>query len=293
MPVFPVGFCIDASKIVSKAAIKRKMNSFIVAGDVSTYIYTNENDYYNDYQESIFAKTTLKGGWDCLRHYEILANGCIPFFPNIENCPESTMVHFPKQIIQETNKLYEDMTLDPFSNVHIEKCHYYTEVLLNYTRQHLTNTKMAEYVLEKSLNSNAKSILYLSGCTKPDYLSNLILPGFKNLLGSQCHDYPRIDHINKDYPFAKQLYGKGFTYTRICDIDLRNSEYDRNVEQDIRNRKYNIIMYASYQRGLPFFDIVKEYYAKEEIILLCGEDVHCLNYKHFSEDGFNVFVREL
>jgi hypothetical protein len=29
-----------------------------------------------------------KGGWDCLRHYEIIGNGCMPYFENIEKCPK-------------------------------------------------------------------------------------------------------------------------------------------------------------------------------------------------------------
>ena len=39
-----------------------------------------------------------------MRHYEILACGCIPIFENLENCPEKTMFNFPKEIIKETNK---------------------------------------------------------------------------------------------------------------------------------------------------------------------------------------------
>ena len=40
----------------------------------------NESDYYKDYQRSYFAITCKKGGWDCLRHYEILANAVSPTF---------------------------------------------------------------------------------------------------------------------------------------------------------------------------------------------------------------------
>lgn len=44
-------------------------------------------------------------GWDCMRHYEILACGCVPFFTNIEICPKDTMVRFPKDLMIEAKKL--------------------------------------------------------------------------------------------------------------------------------------------------------------------------------------------
>ena len=56
--------------------------------DTSTYIFDDEESYYNDYAKSLFAITMKKGGWDCLRHYEILAAGCLPVFLNIsQNLP--------------------------------------------------------------------------------------------------------------------------------------------------------------------------------------------------------------
>ena len=39
----------------------------------------------------------MKGGWDCLRHYEILMNGCIPLFLDIKNCPKDTISTLPKK----------------------------------------------------------------------------------------------------------------------------------------------------------------------------------------------------
>ena len=42
------------------------------------------------YQNSLFSLTYRKTGWDCLRHYEILASGSIPLFLDLEKCPEDT-----------------------------------------------------------------------------------------------------------------------------------------------------------------------------------------------------------
>ncbi len=76
-----------------------------------SYIYENEKEYYADYQKSYFAFTCKKAredaldeGWDCMRHYEILACGCVPFFTDIELCPRTTLERFPKELcIQAKN----------------------------------------------------------------------------------------------------------------------------------------------------------------------------------------------
>ena len=77
-----------------------------------TYIYEDEDSYYNDYRKSFFAYTCKKGrdeviteGWDCMRHYEILACGCIPFFTDVEKCPKYTLRRFPVDVCVEVKKM--------------------------------------------------------------------------------------------------------------------------------------------------------------------------------------------
>lgn len=43
----------------------------------------DEHRYYDDYSRSYFAVTRRKGGWDCMRHYEILAAGTHPDPPKL------------------------------------------------------------------------------------------------------------------------------------------------------------------------------------------------------------------
>ena len=73
----------------------------LVPGKLSTYIYDDEKTYYDMYSNSIFAITNKKLGWDCLRHYEILMNGCIPLFFNIEDCPKLILKTLPKERLLE------------------------------------------------------------------------------------------------------------------------------------------------------------------------------------------------
>jgi hypothetical protein len=60
------------------------------------YVFDTEADYYNEYGRSLFAYTYHKGGWDSMRHYEIMANGGIPYFIEVQKLPEHTMTRFPK-----------------------------------------------------------------------------------------------------------------------------------------------------------------------------------------------------
>jgi hypothetical protein len=119
----PISFAFPTSKINFNTN-KIKTFSYITPLNQSTYIYRKEQDYYNDYSEARIGVTLKRGGWDCLRHYEILANGCLPYFLDIERCPKNTMTTFPKDLCKElisnlktTNaeKIYADMH-DRFKN---------------------------------------------------------------------------------------------------------------------------------------------------------------------------------
>jgi hypothetical protein len=94
--VLPIGFGIPRQKIVDSIPAKTRLVAHIDPRDKSTYIYGNETDYYQGYRESCFGITTKKAGWDCMRHYEILANGCFPVFLDLMDFPPSVMTHYPK-----------------------------------------------------------------------------------------------------------------------------------------------------------------------------------------------------
>jgi hypothetical protein len=94
--VFPIHFGIPKEKILSAPPEKNRILAHIDPRDRSTYIYETEKDYYQGYAESLFGITTVKAGWDCMRHYEILANRCIPYFVELEKCPVSTLHRLPK-----------------------------------------------------------------------------------------------------------------------------------------------------------------------------------------------------
>ena len=101
----PISFAIPKEKIRRLNDSKRKaafaplipVNQSIDPSYMSTYVYDTEESYYDMYQTAYFSYTSKKGGWDTLRHYEIIANGSVPFFVDMESCPEYTLCNFPKQ----------------------------------------------------------------------------------------------------------------------------------------------------------------------------------------------------
>ena len=295
----PITFSIPKEKICeSDTLVKTKILSSLIPGVISTYIYNTEEEYYNEYKKSYFAITKKKGGWDCMRHYEILANGCIPYFINIKECPKNTMYLLPKELFIEANILYDNnfknKNINQITKEDINKYNILQKKLLEYTKNFLTTDKIVEYILKKTNAENVSKILYLSGNTNPDYLRCITLHGLKTVFGNMCHDNPKIPHIYKSESINyKNLYGKGITYTNLLEQTLHNYNLDNTIYEDIKNKYYDIVIYGSYHRGMPYYDLVYEIYKPCEIILICGEDEHCCNFNDFLKKGHPIFVREL
>jgi len=154
----------------------------LVPGVKSTYTYSNENDYYNAYRRSLFGFTWKKAGWDCLRHYEILSQGCLPLFMDIHHLPTSLMKTLPRQQLsdlidvaikidgykkdmefhygEEHSPVDMAITNLNFSSIEFADPNSYgyyeiAENLLKYTHQYLTTEYLAESVISvlNSLNN--------------------------------------------------------------------------------------------------------------------------------------------
>ena len=141
--VLPIGFGIPENKIQKVYQKKTKKWSFNRPGNLSTYIYKTEDSYYQDYQQSEFALTTKKAGWDCLRHYEIIANGALPYFPDLGNCPVNILSHYPKERQHQLNKKIKN-------NIVLTEEDYFKEVdyFTTYLKKYLTTTAVVEYLLK-------------------------------------------------------------------------------------------------------------------------------------------------
>lgn len=97
-----VSFGIPEEKILERPVTKEKdFPGHVVDPEVSQilpeagtqYRFETEADYYRDLQISRFGITTKKAGWDCLRHYEIAANGSVPCFRSLTDKPSTCAPH--------------------------------------------------------------------------------------------------------------------------------------------------------------------------------------------------------
>ena len=117
-----------------------------------------------------------------MRHYEILANGCIPYFLDLDRCDSNTMYFLPRELIKEA------MNLEGISYLNIDHSKFdrskYFEILnklLAYTRKCLTTRAMANFLLNTIHYKETGKILYLSSDLSPDYMRCLLLTGLKEI----------------------------------------------------------------------------------------------------------------
>jgi hypothetical protein len=94
-----ISFAIADSKMRHPRADKTQVVATVIPFRPETYVFKVESEYYDDYARSLFAVTRKKSGWDCMRHYEILANRCVPYFVDIEQCPRNIILTLNKSLL--------------------------------------------------------------------------------------------------------------------------------------------------------------------------------------------------
>lgn len=141
--IYPISFSIPEEKIVKdNSNIKKEkfLADYIPQNSGSGYIYETEKEYYQNYQEAYFGTTHKKGGWDCMRHYEILGNYCMPYFPDLSECPKYTLTNFPKNEILEANQIYNTGEIT-------DRYYELLNIVFNHTKQYLTTIASARYLI--------------------------------------------------------------------------------------------------------------------------------------------------
>ena len=295
MKVYPLSYSIPEELFLNNYKKKIYDIAPLIPGKLETYIYDTEESYYNMYKSSKFGITHKKYGWDCLRHYEILASRCVPIFKDLSNCPSWTMFNFPKeQIIKLNNKNLSDITDQDISD------------LMDYCKKNLTCIQSAKRVISLiSPDHDSPRVLFISGTIgyrNVNYTRELLAIGLRRYLRTNFIDYPKINVLYKGCTNKHKYIGKGFTYSeRLDDIDI-----DRNdISNRILNNEFDFIFYGKVgkKRGeidpvedLPFWKDVVSHYNKSQIIFIYGGDLSrnieedkCINYH--KQYGI-CFVRE-
>ncbi len=105
--IHPIAFAIPKEKITSGVGLSSKESLFplhivdeevrksnlVPQGAGTTYQFESEGDYFQNLRDSKFGITTKRGGWDCLRHYEIAANGSVMCFRDLDSKPTHCAPH--------------------------------------------------------------------------------------------------------------------------------------------------------------------------------------------------------
>ena len=141
----PISFSFPTKHLVTHNSNKSQYLATVIPGVKNTYIFTSQEEYYKNYQNSYFGLTTKKGGWDCMRHYEILGNYCLPYFPDLKDCPPDTMFNFPKKLILESKIVFNNFSYQNYYNILNET--------FEYTKNNLTTKAVAQYLMN-TINSN-------------------------------------------------------------------------------------------------------------------------------------------
>ena len=290
--LFPLPYSIPLKFIKGVDQTKKtRLFSPLIPGDMKTYIYEDEDSYNSSYGESYFSFTYKKGGYDCLRHYEILANNSIPYYIDIDKIPNNTMTTFPKTIIKNAmNSLISGCC-------NLSSLDKYIRDLNDYTINNLTCEKAAEKFVDllDKVNchiKNKKVLLINNGVT--NYSSMTLAYGLRQNLKTDFVDFPKLS----------QLYTKKHFNLHIED----DIHIDReNIDDKIKSRFYDYVIMGPIGPDEPinhireYEQLVQSSYKKTEIIYIFGGDrpfnVVVRNkfndfLRHYLKKGI-CFVREL
>jgi hypothetical protein len=271
--IIPFSFYIPDECIVNEIPEKTRLLASIIPGDMSTYIFKNKEKEYNDmYKKSRFAITKKKGGWDCLRHYEILMNGCIPIFENLSNCPKYTLTTYPKHLNEQAYELYNNWIEN---DEYIEKYNKLCLQYLEHTRKNCSVSAQISYFLNNIKDGNKiKNILMITGHNGINYNRESLWIGLKRYtkeIGGIAVEYEKNPYIYED-----TIHDNHFTYTKRVSsddyIDMGKDEIVQNIEEHF----WDLIIYGKVGPDeycyFPFFDIVTKNYNKDKIAFIYGGD---------------------
>ena len=153
--VYPISFSIPKN-LINIQPVENKIKIISNSSSYETgYLYSDEETYYKNYTNSYFGLTKKKAGWDCLRHYEILMNGCLPLFSNLHNLPKNIMIHWDKELLKESLDLFWDFRIhkkDFDLNAKNISDSVYNELrnkLVDNLKTNLTTENMFNYILSK------------------------------------------------------------------------------------------------------------------------------------------------
>lgn len=119
--------------------------------------------------------------------------------------------------------------------------------------------------------TNHIDIAQTSGGFINDYQNDLVFYGLRELFGDDVVDSTQIVSLYKEYENKidqRHLWGGMTVFWLIGENNIDRS----NIEEKIKNKYYDIVIYGSIKRCKQYYDLVSNIYSPNEIILIDGND---------------------
>eukprot|EP01065_Artemidia_motanka_P039762 TRINITY_DN4898_c0_g4_i2.p1 TRINITY_DN4898_c0_g4~~TRINITY_DN4898_c0_g4_i2.p1 ORF type:complete len:690 (+),score=214.30 TRINITY_DN4898_c0_g4_i2:322-2391(+) len=204
--VWPISFSIPSHLWSGTVSWKDRDFASVIPGNNRTYVHREqvgtsgrgEPDelYWHEYRHSYYCVTRKKKGWDALRHYEILAAGCVPYFVDLGRAPDATLPNFPRALVAAAMALpgvqYNTSVKGSFWHAAAftinhtvfpkDRYHELAARIQQHARQHLTSAAVARYVLRVLAGDGpiARRVLFIQHCYW-DFLGDSVWSGFREL----------------------------------------------------------------------------------------------------------------
>jgi len=221
------------------------------------YRYDSEEQYYKEYGSALFAYTYHKGGWDSMRHYEIMCNGGIPYFIGLADLPAHTMTKFPRSLVQSAMTMpgvselgtvnLTEGGMDCLMDVRL--------ALLEYCRANLSTVALAKYFLQAMNKPQAKKVLMINGRNQWEYLTDSLFHGLRVLLGPGFVDVRKRTYMYSNHQEAARLegfrnYGKGFSYAWSLHDYKSVNRMLGDVAYSVSKRQFDVVVFGQLFRPI-------------------------------------------
>lgn len=286
----PIWFAIPRSKVLLNSSCSNKKQHFARVlprkSRKEEYTFQTEEEYYREYEQSYFGVTYRKGGWDSLRHYEILARGSVPFFFDIESVPRLSLFRYPKKLVTKVMHLNGTPTVAAVANTvfasrgrsyalkklsaslldetKFDKRKYCVlkNQLLEYTRRYLTTSSLAEYVLSQIRKQTSVVVprsLFIMG-TSMFSQTAFLYHGF-HCLGHHSSlsawNGPISGYFMDSGKDTTATWGRGYSLAQTLNISVENSSTAKRTEssEELRLKErletgyFNVLFVAAESLG--------------------------------------------
>ena len=333
--IHPIIFGLPAENLIDCPTIKHRDYAQVIAGRKNTYAFTvrDENEYTHSYRIARFGHTKKKGGWDCARHWEIVAAGSVPFFEDIAYCPRYTLAHLPRSLALEARHFPAVRFDNDTDQLTVERPAFNDSAyrilqqrFLHVARHHLTTEALVHYML-RAVNRTVEDVRSAAvlGCWdgsphETDYIDVLQTHGWLRVFGERAvvpGAQPALFRWSSPedvVPYSTQglnsaqgrvPYGMGFFFGRRLydererlEAEIRHyatPEGKAEMQEALRKHSFDVIVYSCAHLMRPYEDIVTKHYAQHEILAVDGadDDTDTSGRRRDWASQFTLFKREI